>query len=101
MPNLEQKGNHHYVIGQKITVDHILKRDANKKARFWKPMPIKPTEVYVIGLRSLADGYVETFGNVDDEEEDDLSGVFFVTSKRFPALLVVQNLRYKPFYVKI
>lgn len=90
-------------LGQKITITSILKRRSEyrydnkisdyKKTEFktWMEEQLKaPIEVVVVGVRTLSNGY-----NI---WESDIGNVFFAQS-HFKALLVVKNLRSKPFFV--
>jgi hypothetical protein len=80
-------------FGQEIMTSHKLERISEFKHwrnRSWEPTPIKETKVYIIGQRTLWNGYV----NGDGDE-----GFFFVGSKQIKAFLVVKNLNTKPFYI--
>jgi hypothetical protein len=53
---------------------------------------MKETKVFIIGIRILANGYVE-----GDREE----GFFFTKKENIKVYLVVKDLRTKPFYILI
>lgn len=90
-------------LGQKIKIFHQLRRSSeyrqdNKineygKTEFkeWCESPLKsPIEVIVIGLRTLSNGY-----NVWEKEY----GNVYHHQISVSALLVVETLRSKPFYI--
>jgi hypothetical protein len=82
-----------YRIGQKITVNHKLERVSEGQGwrnRKWITSFLPNTEVYVIGVRQLANGYVDG---------DSTDGYWFVAKENIKALLVTKNIRTKPFYV--
>lgn len=89
-------------LGKKITVSQYLKRRSeyrnddkiNEYCRTefkeWQERPFKePKEVIVVGVRTLSNGY-----NIYDRE----AGNMYQPVTYFSALLVVKNLRSKPFY---
>lgn len=78
-------------LGQTIVVDHFLIRDKKGYLRNWVKRMRTPKEVTVVGVRTLHNGRVE----IEDRVK------FFVSMENFKALLVVENLKNKPFYVKI
>lgn len=78
-------------LGQTIVVDHFLIREYKGYSRNWVKRIRTPKEVIVVGVRNLHNGKVEY--------EDGIK--FFVSMEKFKALLVVENLKNKPFYVKI
>jgi len=77
-------------LGQTITVDHSLIREYRGYSRNWEKRKRIPKEVIVIGVRTLHNGRVEY--------ENDIK--FFVSMEKFKALLVVENLKNKPFCIK-
>lgn len=78
-------------LGQFLVVDHFLSRTRIDRGRFWQIIPSFPKEVIVVGVRTLHNGKVVV--------EDDCK--YFESKEKFKALLVVENLKNKPFYVKI
>lgn len=91
------------VLGQKITVAACLRRRSEYRSnreineyretefKEWVEQKFKePKEVMVIGLRTLSQGY-NKWGN-------DTGNVYYPLS-HFSAVLVVVNLRSKPFFV--
>ena len=80
-------------VGQTIQTTHRLERKSIGKGwrnRIWESCPIKEITVYIIGIRTLANGYVE--GESDE-------GFYFDVQETIKAYLVVENLYRKPFYI--
>ena len=80
-----------YKLGQIIEAKSMLLRlkDLGNK-KYWQSINIKPTQVMIIGIRTLQDGhneYLPDYGNV------------FYPESYLKALLVVENLNTKPFYI--
>lgn len=61
-----------------------------RNGRAWKDEPMKPTLVCIIGIRTLANGYIES--NYDEPTS-------FIPESYIKAYLVVSNLYSKPFYI--
>jgi len=81
-------------LGQKITVNTYLYRSSEMRDqgqyKYWNEFKSIPKEVMVIGLRTLSNGYnqyLADYGNV------------FYPDAHLSAVLVVENLRSKPFYI--
>jgi len=101
MANVEVKPT--FELGQRIEVKNrlqrILRQDDTPKHSWersikeWvtKELP-KETEVMVVGIRTLSNGTT----NWEDE-----IGNIFTPKEYFRALLVVENMKRKPFYVNI
>ena len=84
-------------LGDTITVNHCLFRDNHyitriHKLKYWNKKDIEPKQVMVIGLRTLRNG---------ECVRDPDYGWMFETSKTFKALLVVEKISTKPFYVEM
>jgi len=83
-------------LGQKITIDHKLKRVVKPHPKplhdnkFWEKEKIKPKECILIGVRTLSNG-------VSDYSE----GTYYEPKEYFKAYLVVESLNRKPFFVLI
>jgi hypothetical protein len=93
------------MMGQWIEVDYKLQRryqegDHNALSRdkwprnFWGKSAFKnPLRVMICGERTLADGRVEYPGSYDE-------GIVFHPDSHFKALMVVKDMRSKPFFVR-
>jgi hypothetical protein len=79
-------------LGQYMDVDHKLERISVGNNRHWMPKRIETKSVMLIGLRTLANGIV-TGGTADDGPP------ILVPTVHFQAMLVVEELHRKPFYV--
>lgn len=89
-------------LGQRLTVcaKLVRKQKLHKPHQylnddydaFWKIVPIAVIDVIVIGMRTLSNGNVEY---------DSEAGPLYTPTEWFTALLVVQSLHRKPFYVKL
>ena len=90
-------------LGYKIEVSHFLKRVSEyrqdnkineyRKTHFkeWHELDFKtPKKVIIIGVRTLSNGYAVW--------EEDVGNIYYQLT-HFSALLVVENLRSKPFYI--
>ena len=91
-----------FTLGQEITVTQKLVKKLHRdtspggqqeEERTWETEHIEPTQALVIGLRHLQNGLRIWLG-FDD-------GFSWECKQAFPCLLVVTDLRRKPFYVPI
>lgn len=90
------KMNNTFEFGQKINIKHRLERvehhmRGSKFSKIWKDVDYE-AEVIVIGQRTLFDGEVWW-------EQD--AGRIFTPKSHIRALLVVENMRENPFYVRV
>lgn len=83
-------------LGDKILINHRLLRCYANGEKVWTRMSFRqPREVMVIGKRTLNNGTVQ-YGS--DAIEDP---TIYTPSKYFPALLVVEDIARKPFFVHL
>lgn len=91
-------------LGKRITVFRYLKRKSKYKIdksineykatefKEWQDVDFKnPKEVMIVGVRTLSQGY---------NQWDSDMGNMYTPQSYFSALLVVENLRSKPFYIQ-
>jgi hypothetical protein len=90
-----------FYLGQKITVNSILKRKSKSQlkkdgigyldTKYWQEEITKPIDVIVVGLRNISDGYTEWNDGIR----------LYTPVAYFKALFVVANINENPFYVKL
>lgn len=79
-----------FYLGQNIEITKKLFRSYFDDNRSWEEVDVAKKSVIVIGIRNLANGRMHY-------DED---GAQFIGSGYVKALLVVENLKTKPFYIK-